>query len=262
MSQLGCNYSKPLMELLHVGAVHVDWIKLSRADTLLAEIAECQGVRPALVHTLGWAGMEPERFAAIDWNGLNQAVAAAGSPHIAIHLQTKEGQWAEEPTRGQVVARMSRQIGVARERLQVPLLVENVPYSSQSGTLRPCGEPDFIRELLQLTGTGLLLDTSHLRCAAFNLGMDEREYALALPLERVREIHVSGSRIDERGELRDRHMSLQDADYAFLEWVLERSKPAMVTLEYGGTGPIFERPGMTDAGALVLQLGRLKEMLL
>lgn len=261
MIQLGCNYSKALLKLLDAGSVHVDWIKLSREDTLVDEIAECQGLRPALVHTLGHAGMEPERFAAIDWLELNRAVTAAGSPHIAIHLQTKEEQWAEPPTRAQVLERMVRQIGIARERLAAPLLVENVPYSSQSGTLRVCGEPDFIAEMLLLTGTDLLLDTAHLRSAAYNLGIDEWEYAAALPLERVREIHVSGPRMDERGELRDRHMELQEEDYAMLEWLLKRTKPAMVTLEYGGTGPLFERPGMTEMDALVRQLGRLKEML-
>jgi uncharacterized protein (UPF0276 family) len=257
MIQLGCNYSEPLFTLLRQGEVAVDWIKLARVDTLMAEVARCKGVRPALVHTLGKAGWAPERFAQIDWAALNEAITQSESPHVAIHLQTTAADWGGAPSAQQVMDRLITQIEMAKRRLAVPLLLENVP---DSGTLHLCVDPERITELLVQTETNLLLDTAHLRCAAFNLRIDPRVYALALPLERVREIHVAGPRMED-GVLQDRHTALQEADYDLLDWLLPRTHPLMVTLEYGGTGPAFERPGRNDLDMLRQQLQRLRGML-
>jgi uncharacterized protein (UPF0276 family) len=269
MTQLGCNYSQPLLSLLAAGEVAVDWIKLSREDTLLREVAECRPIRPALVHTLGRAGMSPEAFSRIDWDELNFAIAACRSPHIAIHLQSMAADWdlpidpatQDRAVVGQVVDRMITQILAAKERLRVPLLLENIPLGGSNGNLWLCGRPETICEALDATGTDLLLDTAHLRSAAWYLEMDPYAYALALPLARAREIHVTGPRLVPGEGLRDRHLELLEEDYAVLGWLLERTSPAMVTLEYGGTGPIFERPGMTDPEALRRQLHRLQGML-
>lgn len=261
MAQLGCNYSEPLLELLARGEAEVDWIKLSREDTLLEEIALCRTVRPMLVHTLGHAGMPPEDLNAVDWDGFNQALRAAGSPHIAIHLLSMPADWSAAPSDDEIRERMHRQILTAKAKLQVPLLLENVPLGGSKGIYPLCVQPGFIREMLDATGTDLMLDTAHLRCAAYHLGVDERAYATALPLERVREIHVCGPRLEPGAGMRDRHRELEEEDYALLAWLLERTAPAMVTLEYGGTGPVFEQPGMNDPAALRRQLVRLKGML-
>ncbi|MDB4897979.1 MAG: hypothetical protein JWN15_4241 [Firmicutes bacterium] len=269
MTQLGCNYSQPLLSFLAEGEVAVDWIKLSREDTLLREVAECRSIRPALVHTLRHAGMSPEAFSQIDWDELNFAIAACRSPHVAIHLQSMAADWdfpvdpavQDGTVARRVLERMITHILAAQERLHVPLLLENIPLGGSRGNLWICARPATICEALAATDTGLLLDTAHLRSAAWYLGMDPHAYALALPLERVREIHVTGPRLVPGEGLRDRHRELLEEDYALLAWLLERTSPAMVTLEYGGTGPTFERPGMTDPEALRRQLHRLKGML-
>jgi hypothetical protein len=226
----------------------------------MAEVAECEPIRPALVHTLGRAGVRPEVFARIDWDELNEAIRRSRSPHIAIHLQATTADWDLSPTDEAVMERMVTHVQMAKERLRVPLLLENVHHTGKSGNLEVCVRPERICEALERTGTDLLLDTAHLRCAAFKLGIDAKAYALQLPLHKVREIHVAGPRIVE-GMLRDRHMEIQEPDYEILAWLLERTNPQMITLEYGGTGPIFERPGMTDPEALLRQLTRLKGML-
>lgn len=270
MIQLGCNYSKPLMSLLAEGEVDLDWIKLSREDTLLQEVEECRAVRPALVHTLGLAGVRPEAFAAIDWDLLNEAIRVSRSPHIAIHLQSRVRDWdlalepsqVDDATAQLVVERMITQIRAAQERLEVPLLLENVPAHDNQQNLWLCGRTDTINHVLEETGTLLLLDTAHLRCAAYHLGIDPYEYALALPLDRVREIHVTTATMVAGEGLQDLHRAMEEEDYALLQWLLERTPgTAIVTLEYGGTGPVYEQPGMTEPDALKRQLGRLKGML-
>jgi uncharacterized protein len=263
MVQLGCNYSKPLLKLLAGGEVEVEWIKLSRDETLEAEVAVCRSIRPALVHTLRGAGMPPERFAAVDWDRLNRSIADSRSPHLAIHFEARNpdpDHSVDEVGERAMFHRMLEHIGEAKARIAVPLLVENVPWRSGHTMLRLCAEPANLRVAVEQTDTGLLLDTAHLRVAALNMGMDPREYARALPLERVREVHVAGPR-QEEGIWRDRHMELLEEDYALIAWLLERTAPQMLTLEYGGTGPIFERPGMSEPEALLRQLRRLRGML-
>ena len=62
-------------------------------------------------------------------------------------------------------------------------------------------------------------------------GRHVRSYLEKLPLERTMQIHVSGIR-EQYGRLRDAHESLQEEDYIVLKWLLGKSKPLVVTLEY------------------------------
>jgi uncharacterized protein (UPF0276 family) len=67
--------------------------------------------------------------------------------------------------------------------------------------------------------------------SAAALGVDVRDYLSGLPLRRIAQIHVSGPR-ERDGRLVDAHEPLQEIDYALLDYVLARSDPRMVTLEY------------------------------
>ena len=58
--------------------------------------------------------------------------------------------------------------------------------------MRPACLPEVVRRVIEETGCGLLLDLSHTRLAAQELGMDARDYISALPVERIHEIHVTG----------------------------------------------------------------------
>lgn len=258
MTQLGCNYSPALLDLLRADEVNVDWIKLSLAPALEDEIALCRPFRPCLVHTLPRAGLAPAQFDAVDWERMSRAILAAGSPHVAMHMEVRKS---DRTADDDLIARMVRQMSLAGARLPVPLVGENVVYRKGSEILGMSAETDVICTVLRQANVGLLLDTAHLRCSAHNQGRDVREYASALPLEKVREIHVAGIRRKPDGQLNDSHGEIEAADYELLAWLLERTHPQMVTLEYGGTGPVYERPGMSDPDALRRQLARLKEML-
>ncbi len=88
-----------------------------------------------------------------------------------------------------------------------------------------------INRILEETGCDLLLDLSHARIAAQVLGMAVEDYVNLLPLEKVVQVHVSGVR-ERDGRLYDAHQSLQEEDYALLEWALTKVRPAWLTLEY------------------------------
>lgn len=268
---LGCNYSMPLLQLLTQHVVNVDWIKLSMPETVDEDLAITRPLRPILLHILPPVGSSPVTWDSYPWDVLERQLRHAGSPHIAIHLDLLARNLDEpmdpenlSPRQAKkALTRLLSGIRTVQERVHVPVLVENMPYYSTNeglqGRLRLVVQPETIRQVTEETGAGLLLDTSHLRCAADRLGVDTYAYARSLPLETVREIHVVSPLSVPNLGLRDRHQPMQDEDYALLAWLLERTAPQIVTLEYGGVGSHFE--GRNDPKALQEQLQRLRAFL-
>ena len=137
----------------------------------------------------------------------------------------------------------------------VPVLVENMPRWSRHGPAYVVN-PAFISSVIEATRCGLLLDLAHARVAARYQGEPVRDYLARLPLDRLVEIHVSGprplpaSKGTSGGRLFDAHEPVQEPDYALLAWVLERTRPRAVTLEYS-----------KDRAQLKAQLDRLRRLL-
>jgi len=81
------------------------------------------------------------------------------------------------------------------------------------------------------------------------LNRDPHDYIAALPLERLVEVHVSGTSLRD-GQMVDSHEPLADEDADLLSWLLARSAPQVVTLEYA-----------RDVEALPDQIRRLRRLL-
>jgi uncharacterized protein (UPF0276 family) len=111
----------------------------------------------------------------------------------------------------------------------LPVILENMPCSHSRHRLE-C-DPQVTSEILAASGCDLLLDLAHARVGAQHYGLSPVEYLSQLPLEKVRQIHVSGPRM--RGEyLYDAHEAMGEEDYALLDWALGHCDPEVVTLEY------------------------------
>ena len=128
-----------------------------------------------------------------------------------------------------------------RERV----IVENAPYyAEQNKVLRATVEPAVIRRVVAETGCGLLLDLSHAWMTAHYLRRERDGYVSALPVESLREVHVTGVHRLE-GRLRD-HLGMTEPDWQHLTWALGQidsggwAMPWLVAFEYGGIGPNFE----------------------
>ena len=92
--------------------------------------------------------------------------------------------------------------------------------------------PVLIREVLEKTGCGLLLDLPHARIAAEAFGMETTEYIQQLPLDRVVEIHTSGPGRHRNATSIDKHCEMLSEDYKLLNWALTQTPAQLVTLEY------------------------------
>jgi uncharacterized protein (UPF0276 family) len=114
--------------------------------------------------------------------------------------------------------------------IEVPVILENMPSFPTKKYLFEA-DPEFICKILAETKCQFLLDIGHARVVAAVRNVPVRDYLAQLPLDKVVQIHVSGPR-ERDGVLFDAHEPLTPVDYELLAWVLERTQPQVLTLEY------------------------------
>ena len=291
---LAVNYSRPLAELVRAGGIPLDLYKCPAWPDLVAE-ASVQ--RPVYIHFPLCIGhgidgaLDSERRVPVDWAArieplLEQTRTPLVNLHLAISTQDAPAIPLDslQPAHADlIVSRAVRDARAVAARFGAErVLIEN-DHDSGDRYPRPVYLADTIRRVVHEADCGLLLDISHAVRAADRLGMDVREYLNALPVERIREIHVTGvQRIDlawaerlraaglgeavvERmaGRLQD-YLPMTDEDWDLLEWVLSRvrrgawGQPWVVAFEYGGVGPVWE--ALSDPDVLAAQVPRLYKL--
>ncbi|MFT8340880.1 MAG: DUF692 family multinuclear iron-containing protein [Clostridium beijerinckii] len=193
-------------------------------------------MRPILVHGLGYyenTGMNDlER---IDFNSANSIIRECNSPHYGLHLAIRSKDMLTGMTEDDIYKRMSNQIQFFKKSLSVPLLLENspdTPHDREAFDLYPYVMPEQIYKLVVENDVSFLLDITHAKITAKYRGWDVFDYIGRLPLDHVVEIHTNGSGHDENGFPMDTHQAMEEEDYELLEWVLNRTNPKIVTLEF------------------------------
>lgn len=257
---LGCNYSSELIELLKEGTVDIDYIKLGLYDLYNGVYEEALSFKPILLHGLGFCERASmQNIEQIDWNYVNTSFKVFKSPHYAIHLLAHSDDFFDTSATNNMVEYMMKVVDFWKQNCNIPLLVENAPYSNydekEFGVIRFCTDANFINDVISKCDVDLLLDLSHAKVASFNRGENIFSYLNKLPLNRVKEIHVSGSE-KVCNELRDKHIEMNDDDYEILKWTLNNTSPNIVTLEYGGPGEIYS--WRSNKNSLKYQLIKLR----
>ncbi len=248
--EVAVNYSPQAAGLLGNGLLAFDRWKCSPWPEL---ISGARGTRlPLYLHfdLQAGSGIGGE----IDLDDVVALTADTATPYVNLHLAPRRtdypGILAEsgEPAHlEEILERTGRDIAPVSGRFGAErVIVENLPYRGPNGArLRMGAEARFIHRVCEEAGCGFLLDVAHARTAAHHMGVDEREYLSSLPVGRLRELHVSGVDRDENGRHRE-HMPLTEDDWRLLEWCLEEiregrwARPWVVSLEYGGIGPLME----------------------
>lgn len=90
---------------------------------------------------------------------------------------------------------VTRNINHVQDVLQRQILIEN-PSSYLRFNDSTILEWDFLAELSNVTGCGLLLDVNNIYVSAFNHGFEAMTYLKSLPVKAVKEIHLAGYSID------------------------------------------------------------------
>ena len=146
------------------------------------------------------------------------------------------------PRTGDALRRLVEGVDRYQEAIGRRILIENptnyLPFTSEMD------EPDFLNEVADRTGCGLLLDVNNVYLSARNCGIDPERYVEALAADRIGEIHVAGHEADGNyGEalLIDTHAApVSEAVWSLLDAALAHLGPRPVLLERDGKLPSFE----------------------
>ena len=261
--KLAINYSKQADQLVQEGLIHVDVFKCPDWPDLIRQASLC---RPVAVHFPLSVGTADD--ADVDFERIARLMEETGTHFVNLHLapynKGYSGVTPENPEPDQerkVVENILRQVRAfagffGPERV----ILENDPYRGSEGDiLRTGAKPEIIRYVLEETSCGLLLDISHARISAHYLGVDEKDYLQALPVDQLRELHFTGLH-DLDGWPED-HLPILATDWPVLEWVLNKiasgawAHPWMLAFEYGGVGGKFA--DRSDPEAIAEQIPQL-----
>lgn len=188
-----------------------------------------------------WSLAHPEALAQQDVVDVTRRrLAQTGAPWLSVHIGFSAATVAYDdgmrPTspplsRNATLEAMIVNVRALADLLDVPLLLENLDHQPTGAYAHIC-EPSFVRELIEASGAYLLLDLAHAQVSAARAGVDTTAYLAGLPLDRVRQLHVSGPRLRD-GVLVDAHEPLRDEDVRLVRELAWVTTPWALTLEYG-----------------------------
>ncbi len=172
-------------------------------------VREAQEIHAVYIHfplKIGWGkgtALDNETGAPVNWNKIEGFLAQTATPLVNLHFAPfVQGEYAlpeglSEADQAELVAeRAIRDItGVVREFGPERVIVENESPSLEKDPFKPVYRPETIHQVVNAADCGFLFDLSHARLSAEMLGIDPREYIHRLPIERTREIHVTGIQI-------------------------------------------------------------------
>ena len=145
------------------------------------------------------------------------------------------------PYTPQTLARVAEHIDQLQTTLGRTMLLEN-PSTYVGIADSTIAEVEFLAEVANRTGCGLLLDVNNVFVSATNHGMQALSYLETFPLDRVREIHLGGHD-EETGDagaplLIDAHGSaVADAVWALYALVIARTGPLPTLIEWDNDVP-------------------------
>lgn len=138
----------------------------------------------------------------------------------------------------------SARIRELRDRLELPVVLENISYYATAGARSDAVQWDelqFVCEVLERADAKLLLDVNNVFVNARNHGFDPRAFIDRLPLDRVVQLHVAGHFVRPDQLIIDTHGEpVREEVYQLLDYTLRRTGPVPVLLERDQNFPPFE----------------------
>ena len=156
------------------------------------------------------------------------------------------------------VARVADHIDQVQETVGRQMLLEN-PSSYLAFDESTLEETEFLREVAQRTGCGLLLDVNNVFVSATNLKTDPISYIDAYPLDLVGELHLGGHDEDEDDHgaplLIDSHgREVADPVWSLYDYVIAKGGARPTLIEWDNDVPEWSvLSAEADRAAAVLQ---------
>lgn len=134
------------------------------------------------------------------------------------------------PYTEETLAVVCRNIHRAQEAIGRPMLFEN-PSSYVTFTASTMTEWEFLAEMTQRTGCGLLLDINNIFVSTQNHGWDADAYLDGIPMDRVRQIHLAGHTQGEDLLIDTHDQPVSDAVWALYAKAMSRLGPVATMIE-------------------------------
>lgn len=201
---------------------------------------------PLVTHglTMGFGAVEPAEADYVE--PLRRFLREQGVPWHSEHLcfSGSDGVFLHDllplPCTQEALEVAVRRVREARERLELPVAIENISYYAHPAPAE-MDECDFLVRVLQEADARLLLDVNNVFVNSVNHGFDPRAYIERIPAERVVQIHVAGHTVRPEGLIIDTHgEAVRDEVYSLLEFALRRVGEVPVLLERDQNFPPFE----------------------
>jgi uncharacterized protein (UPF0276 family) len=161
-------------------------------------------IYPLSLHGVGLSLGSTDPISRTHLQHLGQLVRQFEPLLISEHLSwsSVDGRFTNDllplPYTEEALRHMVARVGYVQEALGRRILIENVSsYLQFPASTLP--EWEFMSELADQSGCGLLLDVNNVYVSACNHGFDPKIYMRSLPLEAVEEMHLAGHTVRDVG---------------------------------------------------------------
>lgn len=286
------NYSAETQKLLKKGLIQFDLFKLPAWPQLVTKIS---GKTPCYVHFplkvgRGIGVLDNETKAPVKWKKIEKMMQKTSTPLVNLHVELTNKHHPDIPQASvapehyaRVLEQTIHDVAQAVQQFGPEMVIIENEHDGKGTQLKLNILPQLYHEVIRETGCGFLLDLSHARIAARALGADEKTYVNALPVQHLRELHLTGiqwfgethiqkvraANLDEKWIEKISHnwmdhLPMTADDWPAVQWALDNIQtgawhhPWVAALEYGGLGGFFGT--FTDEQILLEQIPRLRTM--
>jgi hypothetical protein len=254
------NWSPEAAALLAADEIEID---LYKCPDWVDVVTDARTQRPAYIHFPLVIGSG--QVATWDFQQIETWLKTTETLFVNCHITPQIPAIALDIAQDDLVEVLAAEISQLTTRFGAErVIIENTPFMQrhhERGYLPQGADPALFQQLTRATGCGFLLDISHAALTCEDSGADVYEYLNALPVDRLRELHVTGIGTWTTG-IRGDHQPLQDSDWQRLDWCVQQMQagtwrvPDVVAFEYGGIGKLKELCG-SDREAIAQQVPRL-----
>jgi uncharacterized protein (UPF0276 family) len=176
---------------------------------------------------------------------LKSLVRRTATPWVTDHLcwGSVDGRYTHDllpmPYTFEAARLAARKIREAQDYLEAPFAVENVSSYAEYHESEMT-EWEFLNEVVERAGCGILLDVNNIYVSSRNHDFDAREYLDAVPAERVMQIHIAGHSRFEKYILDTHDHPVIDPVWKLYERAIRRFGPTPTLLEWDDRIPSFE----------------------
>ena len=131
---------------------------------------------------------------------------------------------------------VTRRVKQVQDALERPLVLEN-PSTYLEYARSTLTEWEFLSELCDATGCGLLLDVNNVYVSSYNHGFDARQYIDGIPADRVVQVHLAGH-TNEGTHILDTHSGRAIPQvWKLYERLVARTGPVSTLFEWDASIP-------------------------